>query len=70
VVVAVARRFARRTDSGRHWPDRDWQAELSLDPRDRQGPHHGLRDALRGGEAELEISRLFAVLPVAVLRNS
>jgi hypothetical protein len=69
----VARHFARLTDSGQHWPGRGWRAELNLDPRDRQGPHHGLRDALRRGAAEcqsLDIARLFAVLPVAVLRNS
>jgi (1->4)-alpha-D-glucan 1-alpha-D-glucosylmutase len=74
VVVAVARHFARRTDSGRHWPDQDWQAELNLDPRDRQSLRdQGLRDALRRGEADcpsLDIARLFAVLTVAVLRNS
>jgi (1->4)-alpha-D-glucan 1-alpha-D-glucosylmutase len=69
VVVAVGRHFARLTDTGRHWPDRGWQAELNLDPRNRRG----LRDALRrdGTECDrLDIARLFAVLPVAVLRNS
>ena len=68
VVVAVGRHFARMTDGGQRWPDRNWQAELNLDRRDR----HGLRDALGGDGAEcqsLEISRLFAALPVAVLRN-
>ena len=74
VVVAVARHFARLTDSGQHWPGRGWQAELNLDPRDRQSLRdQGLRDALRRDEAEgpsLEFSRLFAVLPVAVWRNS
>ena len=69
VVVAVGRHFARLTDIGQHWPNRGWQAELSLDLRHRQG----FRDALRRDGTEchsLEISRLFAVLPVAVLRNS
>jgi (1->4)-alpha-D-glucan 1-alpha-D-glucosylmutase len=69
VVIAVARHFAGLTDNGRRWPDRGWQAELSLDPRHRQG----LRDALSRHETQcegLEVSRLFAVLPVAVLRNS
>jgi (1->4)-alpha-D-glucan 1-alpha-D-glucosylmutase len=69
VVVAVARHFARLTDIGQRWPDRGWQAELNLDRRHRQG----LRDAFSRNEAEcrsLEFSRLFAVLPVAVLRNS
>jgi (1->4)-alpha-D-glucan 1-alpha-D-glucosylmutase len=69
VVVAVARHFARLTDIGQRWPDRGWRAELNLDRRHR----HGLRDALSRDGAEcqsLEFSRLFAVLPVAVLRNS
>ncbi len=67
MVVAVGRHFARRTDFGQHWPNREWQAELSLDLRHRQG----LRDALGGGGEchSLKISQLFAVLPVAVLRN-
>jgi (1->4)-alpha-D-glucan 1-alpha-D-glucosylmutase len=69
VVVAVARHFARLTDIGQRWPDRGWQAELNLDRRHRQG----LRDALSHDDTEcqsLEIPRLFAMLPVAVLRNS
>ena len=66
-MVAAARHFAGRTDHGTRWPDRGWQAELSLDQRHRQG----LRDALGGGGQlqSLEISELFAALPVAVLRN-
>jgi (1->4)-alpha-D-glucan 1-alpha-D-glucosylmutase len=67
IMVAAARHFAGRTDHGTRWPDRGWQAELSLDQRHRQG----LRDALGGGGQlqSLEISELFAALPVAVLRN-
>jgi (1->4)-alpha-D-glucan 1-alpha-D-glucosylmutase len=68
VVVAAARHFAPMTDGGNRWPGGNWQAELQLEPRYRTG----LRDALGRDGAEcrsLEISHLFAVLPVAVLRN-
>jgi (1->4)-alpha-D-glucan 1-alpha-D-glucosylmutase len=67
VVVAVGRHFAPLTDVGQRWPNRMWQAELNLDHRHRQG----LRDALRDGAEcqSLDASRLFSVLPVAVLRN-
>ncbi len=67
VVVAVGRHFAPFTDTGRRWPSRMWQAELQLDHRH----HQGLRDALRDGAEcpSQDISKLFAVLPVAVLRN-
>jgi (1->4)-alpha-D-glucan 1-alpha-D-glucosylmutase len=68
VVVAVARHLARMTDGGNRWPDGHWEAKLTLDPR----LGTGLRDALSRSGAEcqiLEISRLFAALPVAVLRN-
>jgi (1->4)-alpha-D-glucan 1-alpha-D-glucosylmutase len=67
VVVAVGRHFAGVTGHGSHWLRDGWQAELKLPPRQRIG----LRDAL-GGAAEcqsLDLSHLFAVLPVAVLRN-
>jgi maltooligosyltrehalose synthase len=68
VVVAVGRHLGRMTESGERWPAGSWRAELSLDRRLRAG----LRDALSRTGAEcdsLEISRLFAALPVAVLRN-
>ena len=68
VVVAAARHFARMTDSGTRWPAANWQAALKLDQRYRTG----LRDALGRDGAEcssLDISHLFAALPVAVLRN-
>ncbi len=68
VVVAAARHFARITDHGTRWPEPMWQAELKLDRRHRQG----LRDALGASGAvgeSLDVSRLFAVLPVAVLRS-
>jgi (1->4)-alpha-D-glucan 1-alpha-D-glucosylmutase len=68
VVVAAARHFAGMTGDGQHWPHGNWQAKLKLDQ-----PHRiGLRDALGRDGAEcrsLEISDLFAALPVAVLRN-
>ena len=68
VVVAVARQMARMSDGGHCWPGGNWQAELKLDHK--MGT--GLRDALsRSGTIfqGLEISRLFAALPVAVLRS-
>jgi hypothetical protein len=53
------------TDDGSHWPG-GWQAELKLDRR----YGHGLRDAFGGAECEsLQVSKLLAVLPVAVLRT-
>jgi (1->4)-alpha-D-glucan 1-alpha-D-glucosylmutase len=65
VVVAAARHFADATDGGQHWPQRGWQAELDL-------PGQDWRDALGGGTrcGSLDAARLFAVMPVAVLRNS
>jgi (1->4)-alpha-D-glucan 1-alpha-D-glucosylmutase len=68
VVVAVARHFARVTENGGRWPAPNWQAELILDGRERQG----LRHALGGDETcrnPEEVSNLFAVLPLAVLQN-
>jgi (1->4)-alpha-D-glucan 1-alpha-D-glucosylmutase len=68
VVVAVGRHYARLTDTGRGWPSPGWRAELKLDPQHRQG----LRDIISPSGTEcrsLEMSHLFAVLPVAVLRN-
>ena len=46
-----ARHFARLTDNGQHWPDRDWQAELNLDRRHRQGSARCARRR-RGGMPE------------------
>jgi (1->4)-alpha-D-glucan 1-alpha-D-glucosylmutase len=69
VVVAVGRHFGRMTDGGNRWPAPAWQADLNLDRPQRAG----LRDALGGAALacdRLEISSLFAALPVAVLRNS
>jgi (1->4)-alpha-D-glucan 1-alpha-D-glucosylmutase len=66
VVVAVGRHFAGLTDQGSHWPRSGWQAELNLESRYR------FRDALGGGVEQcqaFELARLFAVLPVAVLRS-
>lgn len=67
VVVAVARHFAALTDGGTRWP-RGWQAELALERRQQQS----LRDALGSVAApceSLDVARLFAALPVAVLRS-
>jgi (1->4)-alpha-D-glucan 1-alpha-D-glucosylmutase len=67
VVVAAGRHFAGLTDRGRHWPRSGWQAELRLEALQR----HRFRDALGSAEEcrSFEISRLFAALPVAVLRS-
>jgi (1->4)-alpha-D-glucan 1-alpha-D-glucosylmutase len=67
VLVAAARNFAAMTDNGDRWPGPEWQAELNLDRRHREG----MRDALRGGVEcqSLHVAKLFAALPVAVLRN-
>ena len=68
VVVAVARHMGRMTHGGHRWPGGNWQAELKLDHKIGTG----LRDALSRNGAlcqSLEISRLFAALPVAVLRS-
>jgi len=66
VVVVAARHFARLTDNGSHWPKPDWQAELNLDLRQRQGLRSALGDE---GCRSLEVSNLLGILPVAVLRN-
>jgi (1->4)-alpha-D-glucan 1-alpha-D-glucosylmutase len=68
VLVVVARRFARVTDSGRHWPRPDWQAELVVEADEQTG----WRDALGGTAASCEslaAPQLFSNLPVAVLRR-
>jgi (1->4)-alpha-D-glucan 1-alpha-D-glucosylmutase len=62
LVVAVARHGARATGDGMHWP-RDFDAVLQCDSS-------GLADALGtcgAGWQSLELSRLFAALPVAAL---
>jgi (1->4)-alpha-D-glucan 1-alpha-D-glucosylmutase len=66
VIVIVARHWSRKTDGGRRWPRGDWHAELKLDADARAG----LCDALgscAAGWRQLEMSRLLATLPVAVL---
>ena len=60
--------MGRMTDGGRRWPGGNWQAELKLDHKIGTG----LRDALSRNGAVfqvLDISGLFAALPVAVLRS-
>jgi maltooligosyltrehalose synthase len=63
IIVAAARHCAPLTDAGRHWPER-FDATLKLDPA---GLADGLGSAGEGWRS-LELSRLFATLPVAVLR--
>ena len=64
VLVAVARHCSPLTDSGRHWPN-NFRATLQFDCS-------GCSDVLGGcapeGLQRLELSGLFATLPVAVLR--
>ena len=61
-----ARHFARMTDGGNRWPDGDWQAELKLDRRHRQG----LRDALGASGAECRESGHFAAVRRAAGRGA
>jgi (1->4)-alpha-D-glucan 1-alpha-D-glucosylmutase len=65
-IVAVGRHFAGVTGDGSHWPRGGWQAELAVSRKHRSG----LRDALGDGECtSLEVSHLFAAMPVAVFRH-
>ena len=67
ILIAVGRHFAGITDSGRHWPQTSWRATLHLDDARRIG----CRDALGScddGYESLELSKLFDIIPVAVLQ--
>ena len=68
VVVVAARHFAAMTGDGSHWPG-GWQAELKLDRRLSHGLRHALGGCPRAACENLDVSNLFAALPVAVLRN-
>jgi (1->4)-alpha-D-glucan 1-alpha-D-glucosylmutase len=65
VLVAVGRHFARMTQVGERWSRAKWQAELQLD----RTVASRLSDAIgsAANDCGLDVSRLFANIPVAIL---